>query len=84
MTIIQLYKKGSTIGPVETEGSVPYGKRLVADEGKVLKNTETEDLAYVIDVYDGHIEKWEEIDDEQPEEEISYEEIGKILTGDDE
>ena len=81
MTTIQLYKKGNAIGPIETEGAIQYGVRLVSDEGKTLRHKSDEVFASCIDVYpnSGSVEDWEEVDYE--EEEIDYEEIGKILTG---
>lgn len=42
--------------------------RLVADEGKVLKNTETGVLAYTVETPVELADKWEEVEDEVKEE----------------
>lgn len=43
-------------------------KRLIADDGNVLKNTETNRTAYCVDVFIENINKWEEIEDKEQEE----------------
>lgn len=44
-------------------------KRLIADEGKVLRNIETGIKGYCVDTLEENIDKWEEIEDkEKPEE----------------
>lgn len=40
-------------------------KRLIADEGKVLKNTETSRIAYCVDVFEENVDKWEEVEDKK-------------------
>lgn len=42
-------------------------KRLIADEGKILINTETGVMGYVVNTTDENIGLWEEID--EPKEE---------------
>ena len=43
-------------------------KRLIADDGKILRNTETGVTAHCVDVYIENINKWEEIEDKEQEE----------------
>lgn len=81
MTTIQLYKKDNAIGPVQTEGSELYGSRLIAESGKKLKKTGTEETAFVIDIYPGDNSEWTEIDYTEPEEDADWETIGQILAG---
>ena len=38
-------------------------KRLIAEDGKILRNTETGVTAYCVDVLEEKVEKWEEIED---------------------
>lgn len=38
-------------------------KRLIADEGKVLKNLETGIKGYCVDTLEENVDKWEEIED---------------------
>jgi len=83
MTIINLYKTGNAVGPNPAyEGQEVHGYRLVADDGKILTDGET--YAGVIDVSPADKSKWTEVDDDQADdgEELSYEDIGKILVGD--
>ena len=43
-------------------------KRLIADDGKILRNTETGVTAYCVDVLEEKVEKWEEIEDTEKDE----------------
>ena len=43
-------------------------KRLIADDGKILRNAETGVTAYCVDVLEEKVEKWEEIEDKEQEE----------------
>lgn len=43
-------------------------KRLIADEGKILKNIETGKTAYCIDVFAEKVDKWEEVEDTENKE----------------
>lgn len=43
-------------------------KRLIADEGKILQNTETGKTAYCIDIFAEKTDKWEEIEDTEYKE----------------
>lgn len=38
-------------------------KRLIADDGNVLKNTETNRTAYCVDVFAENVDKWKEVED---------------------
>lgn len=38
-------------------------KRLIADDGNVLKNTETNRTAYCVDVFAENADKWKEVED---------------------
>jgi len=44
-------------------------KRLIAEDGKILRNTETGVTAYCVDVLEEKVEKWEEIEDTEKIEE---------------
>lgn len=71
MKTVNLYKYVETNGTVVTpharnEEDTPDSYRLIADEGKILKNGET--LTYCVDT--NTTDGWEEIDDTTaPEEE---------------
>lgn len=82
MQELKLYKtpegQGYSIGPVQKENSEEYGKRLIADTGKTLTNGET--TTTCIDIFPGDDTTWEEINAEDTEE-ITWEEAGKILSG---
>lgn len=43
-------------------------KRLIADEGKVLQNTQTGKTAYCVDVFAENVDNWKEIEDTENEE----------------
>lgn len=43
-------------------------KRLIADEGKVLQNTQTGKTAYCVDTFVELANNWEEIEDTENEE----------------
>lgn len=43
-------------------------KRLIADDGNVLKNTETNRTAYCVDVFAENVDKWKEVEDKEQEE----------------
>lgn len=38
-------------------------KRLIADDGKILRNTETGVTAHCVDVFAEKADKWEEVED---------------------
>lgn len=38
-------------------------KRLIADEGKILQNTQTGKTAYCVDVFAEKVDNWEEVED---------------------
>lgn len=38
-------------------------KRLIADEGKILRNVEKNITAYCVDVTEENVDKWEEVED---------------------
>lgn len=44
-------------------------KRLIADDDKILRNTETGVTAHCVDVFIENINKWEEIEDKDTNEE---------------
>ena len=81
MTTINLYKNGNAVGPNQSSPDQQvHGYRLVADEGYVLQKGE--DFASVIDVGLDGVSDWEEvIDTREDEEEITWEEAGRILAG---
>lgn len=69
MQIVNLYRYIETNGTVVTphaksESDEPSGYRLIADEGKILKNGET--LTYCVDV--STADGWEEIEDTTEQE----------------
>jgi ribosomal protein S18 len=43
-------------------------KRLIAEDGKILRNAETGVTAYCVDVLEEKVEKWEEIEDTEKDE----------------
>ena len=43
-------------------------KRLIAEDGKILRNTETGVTAYCVDVLEVNQEEWKEIDDTEKDE----------------
>ena len=43
-------------------------KRLIAEDGKILRNTETGVTAYCVDVWEDRVEKREEIEDTEKDE----------------
>lgn len=64
MKTVNLYRYDETNGIVVTpnirnDGDAPYAYRLVADDGKILKNGD--ELTYCIDTKTP--DNWEEIDD---------------------
>ena len=59
---------GCIVSPLELPMDYEPMIRLVADNNMCLKNKETEDITYVIDIYPNELDNWEEID--KPEEEI--------------
>lgn len=44
-------------------------KRLIADEGKVLRNVETGVKGHCVDTLEENVDKWEEIEDKKEQEE---------------
>ncbi|MEE0015706.1 MAG: hypothetical protein UE866_00580 [Clostridia bacterium] len=44
-------------------------KRLIADDGKILRNTETGVTAHCVDVLEEKVEEWEEIEYKEEQEE---------------
>lgn len=66
MQQINLYKyngdNGCIVSPLELPMEYDPMVRLVAETNKCLKNIETEDIAYVIDIYPNELDKWEEVD----------------------
>lgn len=44
-------------------------KRLIADDGKILRNTETGVTAHCVDVFAEKVDKWEEVEDNFKEQE---------------
>lgn len=38
-------------------------KRLISDEGKILRNTETGKTAYCVDIFSENVDKWEEVEE---------------------
>lgn len=82
MNTVNLYKYVETNGIVVTpharnEADTPDSYRLIADEGKILKNGEN--LTYCVDTRT--IDGWEEIDDPTPpEKEMGYLDIPKEET----
>lgn len=44
-------------------------KRLIAEDGKILKNTETGVTGYCVDVPEEKVEEWEEIEYKEEQEE---------------
>ncbi len=44
-------------------------KRLIADDGKILRNTETGVTAHCVDVFEENVDKWEEVEDNFKEQE---------------
>lgn len=44
-------------------------KRLIADDGKILRNTETGVTAHCVDVFAEKVDLWEEIEDTEKIEE---------------
>lgn len=66
MQQMNLYKyngeHGCIVSPLELPMEYENMIRLVADGGKCLKNKETADIAYVIDIYPHEVDMWEEID----------------------
>ena len=44
-------------------------KRLIADEGKILQNTQTGKTAYCVDVFAEKLDLWKEIEDTEKIEE---------------
>lgn len=44
-------------------------KRLIADDGKILRNTETGVTAHCVDVFVENVDKWEEVEDNFKEQE---------------
>lgn len=43
-------------------------RRLIADEGKILQNTQTGKTAYCVDVFAEKVDLWEEIEDTENKE----------------
>lgn len=43
-------------------------KRLIADDGKILRNTETGVTAHCVDVFAENADKWKEVNDKEQEE----------------
>ena len=78
MIIKNLYKTGHAVGPIPSnDGQAVHGYRLIADGNGILENTKTKETALCIDIKIEEKEDWVE-----DTEELSYEEIGKILSGD--
>ena len=71
-----------SIGPEKKEETdALFGYRLIADDGCILTHTDDEtEQTYCVDVDTTGLTKWTEGPDEG--EDISYEEIGRILSGD--
>ena len=44
-------------------------KRLIAEDGKILRNTETGVTAYCVDVFAERVDLWEEIEYKEEQEE---------------
>ena len=52
-------------------------KRLIADEGKILQNTQTGKTAYCVDVFAEKVDLWKEIEDVTKKEKKRYQSLRK-------
>ena len=81
MTQITLYTGGGvSLSPVYEEGRTQSAYiRLVADEGKALQKGEI--ITTCIDVLATDVSNWTEIDEPEPQDDPTPEELLNILTG---
>lgn len=80
MTVKNLYKNGTAVGP-NVEGDL-HGVRLIADPDFVLIHEDHEDQFTVIDINTDDLGNWEEVPaPEPPDEEIEDTEAFNILIG---
>ena len=82
MTQIKLYTGGGvSLSPVYEEGRTQSAYiRLVADEGKALQKGEI--ITTCIDILASDVPNWTEIDEPEPQDDPTAEELLSILIGD--
>lgn len=80
MQMVLYTGNGASLTPIAAEGrDTSVYVRLVADDGKVLQNGDT--VTQCIDVLAKDVGNWIEIDEPEPEEESTAEEVLNILLG---